>query len=246
MTYRTDGSAHDERIRVARAAVAERDRLEDERRSLVAQTAGVDRDVRVAELDRMLEALAGANDELAAARAAKRAAVAGSETPIGEELAAIASQMADSDVERALLDAAIAAGDHAQTGLWRYVALIREAKDLTDWAREGSWLTSRKLRAAYGMQQQMQADLEVFQRALADLGVAVDLAVAKVGEPRTRWEVFWGDREPKLTTAQVFEAACATLHRVETMILQTRLRRDRVAIRARELEQMAMQLVEPI
>jgi hypothetical protein len=254
--FRNDSGPADDRIRAARAAVAERTRLLKLRQGLVEEIVAAERrhadaepdDVgarairdhlagRVVELDRRLEALSGADAELATACDAKRQLLAGSETPAGRELEGITEQLGECDAEAKAVDEAIAAGDEVRGDLARFVATTTGVID------------HAKLRKARVLLGQVEARLAVFQRELLDVGSTLEVDLGELPEPRSWWhgltDTFTDPATIAIPQNPGWVRAHATLDRVDATLRGLRRRRKDLAGRIGELERMAADVIEP-
>lgn len=244
--YRHDPA--DDLIRAARAAVAERDRLVRERDAIVGQLADARDDAplrgQLAALDRRLAELAGSDALLEDARRAKRQAIAG--TPSGAELAAITDELAANRARLPAFDVAIAAGERARAELGSLVAILKIATD------EASQESPRyqQLTEAGSRMAGVQAELDAFERALAEVGIPLEVHLATIPEhPTSWWDRIWTPAEQEhaiqMRVVSVLTAMYAVQARVDHLLIRARGQCAAVYRKNAELEQMAAQLVEP-
>lgn len=301
--YRHDPA--DELIRVARDAVAERDRLVRSREALVRELAAAqdavgelserlvreradvdrianagflfelifDRDARLskeqhalaraaaehgeavslrdglrgqlAALDQRLAELAGSDAVLADARVAKRRAIAA--TPSGTQLAAITEQLAANRARLPAFDDAIAAGERARAELGSLVVILKNASE--EASRESP--RYEHLANAGGRMGRVQAELNAFERTLAEVGIPLEVHLATIPEhPTSWWDRIWTPAEQEhaiqMRVVSALTAMYAVLARVDLLLIRARGHCAAVYRQTAELEEMAAQLVEPM
>ena len=314
--YRIQATAADERIRAARAALAERERLvamrdalaadvaeaERERGALAAKCAEEQRDVerydhgvwaflyglfkdREARLTKeqleaaaaetkLLEAtsacvrlreeverivgriaaLASADGELAAARAAKQLLLAEMGSPSAAELDGIAHELATGDAEGQALDEALAAGDRAMASLARLLEVLGSARnwgtfDILSDSMLASWAKRERLDEARGIAGAAQAELTVLARELGDVGIALDSELASLADHHRFIDVWFdnifSDLSVQSRIRDAVDTTQRTLAQVSEKVGQLRGRRGQLAARAAELTAARDRLLDP-
>lgn len=143
-------------------ALATRDRLREE----------------LVSLDQRIAALAKSETELAVARELKRTALIAAGGAAGKELDGITSQLATVDAELRAVDEALVAGARARGSLVTLVELLRSASnwgtaDVLTGSFFISWTKRNKIDEARSIAGQAQAEISVFRRELADVGIAL-------------------------------------------------------------------------
>lgn len=141
----------------------------------------------VASLGTRIEALAGADKELAIAREMKRAALVAIGGPAADELDGITAQLGTTDAELRAVEEAIAAGNTAQVALTQLAEALGSARN---WGRADiltdsfliSWQKRNKLDEAHNLAGVAQAEISVFRRELADVGVGLEAEVAGLAD----------------------------------------------------------------
>ena len=131
----------------------------------------------VAEIDRQLTALAGADAALHAARQAKLEALLAMDDPAAAELLAIVSALADANAEVQRLDARLTAGAHVEEAVTTLRGLLAAASTaLRDETERGDSRarTEERLAAARAQVETVQAAVSELQRELAAIDVALD------------------------------------------------------------------------
>jgi hypothetical protein len=152
-------------------AVALRDRLDEEMRSL----------------RQRISALEHSATDLAVARELKRMALVAIGGPAAHELDGITAQLGAIDADVRAVDEALAAGQSAHGALADLAAVLRSARNwgtadiLTD-AFFVSWAKRNKLDDARHLAGIAQAELSVFRRELADVGVGLVAQIAGLAD----------------------------------------------------------------
>lgn len=129
-------------------------------------------------LTQRIDALANAEKELAVARELKRGVLVGMGGPAAQELDGITAQLGAIDADLRAVDEAIEAGQRAQTALVQLAEALGSARNwgtadiLTD-SFFISWAKRNKLDEARSLAGAAQAEISVFRRELADVGVGL-------------------------------------------------------------------------
>jgi hypothetical protein len=154
-----------------REAVALRDRLREE----------------VLSVDARITAHRNAEADLAAARAAKHAAVLAGGGPAAQELDGIMQQLGTVDAESRAIDEALRAGERAQHSLQQLAEVLSSARNwgAADMFTDSffiSWAKRNKLDEARALAGTAQGELTVFRRELADVGVGLAAEIAGLAD----------------------------------------------------------------
>jgi hypothetical protein len=132
----------------------------------------------VASLGTRIDILANADTELATARMKKHEALLASGGPAAQELDGIGTQLGAIGVEAQAVDEALGAGDRAVVALAQLGAVLDSARnwgvaDLMTDSFLVSWAKRNKLDEARSLAGAAQAEISVFRRELADVGVSL-------------------------------------------------------------------------
>lgn len=200
-----------------------------------------------AALDSRIAAHADVDTQLAAARTAKHAALIASGSPAGEELERIAEELGRLDSHRQATDEALAAGAKAQDLLVRLAAALASAHSwgtVDIWTDSAlvSWAKRDKLDEARGIAGQAQAALLVFQRELADVGVALDAQVGDLADHHRFLDVWFDNIFSDFSVQSRIAEAQDTTTQAKTRVAQSIewLRAQKASFDARVAELTAM------
>ena len=218
--------------------VALRDRLREEVTSLGAR----------------IDALAGADAELAAARAAKHAAVVEFGGPAAEELSALTTQLEAIEAEVRSIDEALAAGDRAHGTLTRLVEVLSSARNwgaadiMTD-SFFVSWAKRSRLDEANNLAGVAQADMTVFRRELGDVGVGLVAEIEGLANHHrfldTWFDNIFSDFSVQNRIVEAQSTTSTALENVSAVLGQLRARRATVLDRGEQLSKQRLDVIEP-
>lgn len=209
------------------------------------------------ELDRItnrIAELAAADGELAAARAAKQQLLAELGAPAAAELDGIAHELAAADAETRALDEALAAGDRAVLALGRLLEALGSARswgtfDILSDSVLASFAKRQKLDEARGIAGAAQAELILFERELADVGVALDTELASLADHHRFLDVWFdnifSDLSVQSRIGDAIDTTQRTLQQASERVGQTRRRHHQLAERTAELLTARERLLDP-
>ena len=211
---------------------ADRDgRLDKERRELAAATARHDETASeharlqqaFDDLVRRLDALTGADDELAAARAAKRAELEASGGDVAEQLTRLEDEAAAQRARAVALDEAEAAGRRLQATLARLTVALDSASswgtlDLVSDSFLVSMVKRGRMDEARGLAGLVQAELSMFRVELADVGLRLDAGVTALPDHGRFVDVWLDNIFTDLSAQSRIGEARATTGRVTTAV----------------------------
>ena len=218
--------------------VALRDRLRDEVASLGARIAAHD----------------GADAELAAARAAKHAALIEIGGPAADELDALTAQLDAIEGEVRAIDEALAAGDRAHGTLTRLVEVLSSARSwgtadiLTD-SFFVSWAKRSRLDEANSLAGIAQADMTVFRRELGDVGVGLVAEIEGLANHHrfldTWFDNIFSDFSVQNRIVEAQTTTSTALQNVSGVLGNLRARRATVLARGEQLAQQRLDVIQP-
>lgn len=219
-------------------AVTMRDRLREE----------------VASLGERINALKGAEAELAAARAGKQAALVAAGSPAAAELEAITEALGEADAEGRAIDEALGAGARAHTALAQLAEALGSARNwgaadiLTD-SMFVSWHKRNKLDEARNLAGVAQAEISVFRRELGDVGFSLHTELAVLADHH-RFLDTWFDNifsdfsvQGRIKNAQ--ETTTMALSAVGESLGRLRDQRAALLERAATLSKQQLAIIEP-
>ncbi len=208
----------------------------------------------LASLGARIEALKGADADLAAARAGKRVLVVASGGPGAAELEAITAQLGAIDAEGRAIDEALEAGGRAHTALTRLAETLGSARSwgaadiLTD-SFLVSWQKRQKLDEARNLAGVAQAEISVFRRELGDVGIALLAEVAVLADHH-RFLDTWFDNifsdfsvQGRITEAQTTTTSAITA--IGGALDHLRSQRATSLTKANVLSKQQLELIEP-
>ncbi len=198
-----------------------------------AQTSCDELRAQVARLTQRRDELAGAADELVQARAAKQATLV--DTPAGRELGAIAEQLGEMHGEQREISEAISAGDLLLESLSTMIGNIMAAQQLADSRSMGvDMIAMAKMGAVRDLAGTAQAQLQVFQRELADVQLELVAPDKLVAEPRLGLRLILGVHTSDFTPT--FDNVSDLLKRVGELLGALRKRQTQRAVGIADLE----------
>ena len=240
--------------RQARLTKEQREAAEAETRFAEAASLSRRLSEEVESLTARIDALANAATELAAARAAKHAAVVAFGGPAAEELAELTTHLEAIEAEAKAIDEAVTAGDRAHATLTHLAEVLASARR---WGRADiftdsmfvSWAKRNKLDEASTLAGDAQAHLTVFQRELGDVGVALDAEMEGLANHH-RFLDTWFDNvfSDIIVQDRIADAQTTTsnvLVQVTAALTNLRNRRATIHDRGQQLSSQRLDFIEP-
>ncbi len=219
-------------------AVTMRDRLREE----------------VASLGQRIDALRGAEADLAAARAGKQVLVIAGGGAAAAELDALTSALGAADASGRAIDEALAAGARAHTALGLLSVTLSSAANwgtadiLTD-SFFVSWQKRNKLDEARSLAGVAQAEISVFRRELSDVGIGLLAEVAVLADHHrffdTWFDNIFSDFSVQGRITEALQTTTTALASIGGALEQLRTQRGALLKHADELSRKQLDLIEP-
>lgn len=240
--------------REARLTKEQREALEAEARHQEAVTMRDRLREEVASLGTRIDALKGADAELAAARAGKQGLLVAGGGPAAAELDAITAALGAGDAQGRAIDEALEAGARAHTALGQLAETLASARNwgtadlLTD-SFFVSWQKRNKLDEARNLAGVAQAEISVFRRELSDVGVTLLAEIAVLADHHrfldTWFDNIFSDFSVQGRIKEAQETTTTALTSIGGALDGLRGQRAALLARADELTRKQLDLIEP-
>ncbi len=208
----------------------------------------------IASLGSRIAALADAEADLAAARADKQVFLVAAGGPAAAEFEAIVAALGVADAQGRAIDEALVAGARAHAALGQLSETLSSARSwgvadiLTD-SFFVSWQKRNKLDEARGHAGVAQAEISVFRRELADVGVGLLAEVAVLADHHrfldTWFDNIFSDFSVQGRIERAQETTTTALRSIGTVLEQLRTRRAALFAHADAMSRKQLDLIEP-